>query len=186
MSNKKIFYWELFGFIFTIVVGSLLHFCFEWSGNYKPLAIICAVNESVWEHLKLGFWPFLFYSIIEYFAYGMQVPNFITAKAVGLYVIPITITLIFYIYTAILGTHNLIIDIALFVLSALLAFIIGYKIIISPKDYSAYKRISIAAITIAVLAFSLLTYYPPKLEIFKDPQTDSFGIPKTEQAVDLS
>ncbi|MCW4022413.1 MAG: DUF6512 family protein [archaeon] len=25
-----------------------------------------AVNESVWEHLKLGFWPLILYTAIEY------------------------------------------------------------------------------------------------------------------------
>jgi hypothetical protein len=180
MDNKKIFQWELVGFIFTVIIGSLLHFCFEWSGSFKPLAIICAVNESVWEHLKLGFWPFLIFSIIEYFAFGKENANFWIAKAVGLFIIPITITLGFYLYTSILGTHNLIIDIGLFILSILLAYTASYKILTSKKVYSNFSKASIGFIIIATILFSLLSYFPPKLNIFKDSQTGSYGIPENK------
>ncbi|MEM4188473.1 MAG: DUF6512 family protein, partial [Candidatus Hadarchaeum sp.] len=62
--NKKLFYWTIAGTFFIIFFGSFLHFAFELSGNFRPLALIAAVNESTWEHLKLAFWPaFIFYAI---------------------------------------------------------------------------------------------------------------------------
>ena len=42
----------------TALAGTLLHFLYDWLPN--PLtALIAPVNESVWEHLKLLFWPYL-------------------------------------------------------------------------------------------------------------------------------
>ena len=48
--RKKILLWEILGIIFTISIGSLLHFTFELSGEWTPMAIISGVNESTWEH----------------------------------------------------------------------------------------------------------------------------------------
>ena len=42
----------------SILAGSALHFLYDLWPN--PLtAVFAPVNESVWEHLKLLFWPFL-------------------------------------------------------------------------------------------------------------------------------
>jgi hypothetical protein len=54
-AKKSILRWELGGIAFVVILGSVLHFAFEWSGRAIPIGPIAAVNESVWEHLKLGF-----------------------------------------------------------------------------------------------------------------------------------
>jgi hypothetical protein len=74
--KKSILRWELGGIAFIVVVGSALHFVFEWSGRAIPVAPIAAVNESVWEHLKLGFWPALVYAALEYSRFGKSANNF--------------------------------------------------------------------------------------------------------------
>lgn len=48
----------LIAFLVAAAAGSALHFFYEVLPN--PLtALISPVNESVWEHLKLLFWPTL-------------------------------------------------------------------------------------------------------------------------------
>ena len=44
---------NLFRFIFISVLGVLLHFTYEWSGDNAVVGLFSAVNESTWEHLKL-------------------------------------------------------------------------------------------------------------------------------------
>ena len=53
--------------ILIIIIGTLLHFTYEWSGENNFVASFSAVNESTWEHLKLVFFPMLILGIIEYF-----------------------------------------------------------------------------------------------------------------------
>jgi len=36
------------------IVGSLLHFAFDWTGHNRWAAIFSAVNESYWEHIKIA------------------------------------------------------------------------------------------------------------------------------------
>ena len=45
-------------FLLTALAGTALHFAYDWCPS--PLVgLFAPVNESVWEHLKLLFWPFL-------------------------------------------------------------------------------------------------------------------------------
>ncbi len=180
MNKRKVLLWEVVGFVFAVIAGSLLHFCFEWSGGFRPTAFLCAVNESVWEHLKLAFWPLILFSILEYFLWGKEHKNFWPAKAIAAYAAPIFIIVSFYTYTAILGTHNLIIDIAIFVLAVLISFWLSYKIITDNKDYSRYNALAILLIILAAVLFILFTYNPPRLDLFKD-HNGSYGIPAKKQ-----
>ena len=50
----------------VIVLGSLCHFLYDWSGGLSLAALFCPVNESVWEHLKLLYFPFLLVSLVSF------------------------------------------------------------------------------------------------------------------------
>ena len=66
-NNKKLKIIQLIVVITAMILGTILHFSYEWSGNNKIIATFSATNESVWEHLKLVFFPMLILGIIEYF-----------------------------------------------------------------------------------------------------------------------
>ncbi|MBR7099452.1 MAG: hypothetical protein IKC59_08555 [Clostridia bacterium] len=65
--KRSIGLWQLFGFAVTSLLGTLLHFLYEWLGEAVWIAPISGVNESTWEHMKLLFWPMLLYAIAESF-----------------------------------------------------------------------------------------------------------------------
>ena len=175
--NKKIFYYHVGGIIFTVIVGSFLHFIYELSGFLKPVALFAAVNERTWEHLKIAFWPAFIFAIIEYFSYGKNQNNFFLAKAKEIYVVPILIIVLFYGYT-IFTEHNLFLDIFIFVLAIIIGYIISYKILAWQRDFSRYKILAIVFIIVAVFAFSLLSYFPLENFLFLDPVTGSYSITK--------
>ena len=45
-------------YIFAMILGSLLHFTYEWSNENSFVGSFSAINESTWEHLKLLFFLF--------------------------------------------------------------------------------------------------------------------------------
>lgn len=94
--------WELLGILLIFFSGTLLHFVFEWCGRLTVIAPFVAVNESVWEHLKLAFWPAVFYALLEYRFIGRRVANFPIAKGLGIFLMPFLIVVLFYAYTALL------------------------------------------------------------------------------------
>lgn len=60
------------GIIFTIVFGSLLHFFYDWSGKNAIVGLFSPINESVFEHLKLLYFPMLLWIVPGYFIYGKK------------------------------------------------------------------------------------------------------------------
>lgn len=179
MNNKiykTILIWEIIGIFFLISVGSLLHFTYGWSNNNPIIGLFSPVNESVWEHLKLGFWSLMIFSLIEYFFIKNISNNFFTAKALGIFILQITIIVTFYTYTTFTGTEILIIDILSYILGSILCQIISYRQLIKNKINNKIKYLSVSFILIHGLLLFLFTFYPPKLPIFKDSNTNSYGI----------
>lgn len=172
MNKLKKF--EILSCLGTIIFGSLLHFVFAWSDNFKPLALIAAVNESSWEHLKLAFWPALIFAVIAYFTFGKKYPNFCLAQMKKLFLMPILIVLLFYGWVAIFP-DNFIYDISIFVLAVIVGHIVAYYFEKSEKNWNL-KIVSQILIVLLLLAFSFLTYFPPHNFLFLDPVSGGYGI----------
>ncbi len=86
--NSKILKLEIWGIIFTIFLGVLLHFTFEWSNKFWLVGMFSAVNESTWEHLKLAVIPAFLWMLIELIILKEKPKNFIFAKTKGIYSMP--------------------------------------------------------------------------------------------------
>ena len=56
----------------VIGIGTLFHFLFELLGQNAFVGLFTPVNESVWEHLKLIYFPFIISMTVEYFIYGKE------------------------------------------------------------------------------------------------------------------
>ncbi|MBN1938214.1 MAG: hypothetical protein JW843_01410 [Candidatus Aminicenantes bacterium] len=177
MSRKEIFRWEAAGAAFIIIAGSALHFVFEWSGGFRPVAWLAAVNESTWEHFKLGFWPAFFFAFLEFYAWrGRRPANFWAGKAVCLWAMPVLIGGIFYGYKAILGRHFLWADILLFILAAAAGQYLSFRILTARPLRTRWRRLAAAGLVVLFLAFALLTYFPPRVFLFMDPRSGGYGV----------
>lgn len=176
IMKKYLMNWEIIGTIIIIIMGTLLHFTFEWFNYWRPIALISAVNESVWEHLKIGFWPALIFSIIEYVFVKKYANNFIIAKAACLTIIPIVIIVIFYSYTSIIGHNILTVDISTFIVAIALGQYISYKILTTKQLPTFISIISLMVVILLIVAFSLFTYYTIHLPIFRDMSKGKYGI----------
>ena len=176
MNRKKILSWEMFGILFTVLIGSLLHFTFELSSEWTPMAIISGVNESTWEHFKIGFWPIFVWGIIEFFIFGKKVKNFFFVKGISLLVIPAVISVLFYGYTLIFKIESLAIDIVIFIIAIAVAQIVSYRLMLLKERKLYLNIIGGIIIVVNIVLFSLLSYFPPECLIFKDPATGGYGI----------
>lgn len=174
--EKSILKWELIGIAFIVLAGGALHFVFELSGEWHPLAVIAAVNESTWEHLKLGFWPALIYFFVECFFIKKSSRNFFFAKAIGILLIPVSITILFYAYTAFME-DMLAIDLTIFVLAVVIGQLTSYRLLKLRPLPEWTNGVGIAVIVLMTAAFSTLTYHAPESPVFQDPEGGGYGIP---------
>jgi hypothetical protein len=168
--------WELWGIVFVLLLGALWHFVFQLTGDNKVVGAFAPVNESVWEHFKLGFWPMIIYALIEYKYIGWRTNSFFIAKTAALYIIPVIIGLVFYSYTAVIGHSILAIDIATFAVAVAIGQLISFKIMTYDELPQYLNYISLAFVVLLAALFAFFTFYPPELSIFLDG-TGFYGIP---------
>ena len=175
MDRSQIRRWEVTGILLISLTGSALHFVFEWSSSWRPLALFATVNESTWEHLKLAFWPALFYALAEWIVWGRSAPGFWAAKAFGLTAMPVAIVVLFYGYKALLGHDLLWLDISIFLVAVIIGQWLSYRLIIKPPSLPA-QRAAWLLLAMLIVAFSLLTYFAPRFFLFQDPHSHQYGI----------
>ncbi|MCI8700004.1 MAG: sodium/proton-translocating pyrophosphatase [Clostridia bacterium] len=174
INKKQILKFQLFSIVFTMVLGTLLHFTYEWS-NYNPfVATFSSVNESTWEHLKLLFFPMFFTTIIGYFFIKRYSSNYLCSKVLGIITALSFVTIFFYTYTGILGTNIAILDIGSFFVAVLLGECVAYKNLVS--NHNCNNFIAFVVLITLFLGFVFFTYFPPHIGYFQDPVTNQYGI----------
>jgi len=166
----KIKTWEIITVIICIILGIVLHFTYEWSGENMIVGLFSAVNESTWEHLKLIYYPSILMAIIGYFIIGKRSNNYWFSQALGIITAIVFTVVFFYTYTGIIGTNFAWLNIATFVLAVILGGYVTYKILTSRKMYNA-EVISIIFLIILFLSFILYTFSPPEIALFQEPIT---------------
>lgn len=176
MNKKKIKNYQIFSVIFTFILGSLLHFTYKLSGENLLIASFSAINESVWEHLKLLYFPMLLTTIIGYYYIGKDIPNFLCSKALGIITSMVFIVIFFYTYSGILGKSISFIDISSFFIAVILGEYLTYKLITC--KFKCNSRISIFILVVLFFCFIFFTFFTPNIGIFKDPITGQYGIIK--------
>lgn len=114
------------GILWTLVLGTLSHFFYQWSHETMLVGLFSPVNESVWEHLKLLFFPALAYMLIEQKAMGKTMPGLLGKNLLGLFAGLLAMPLLFYGYTVFSGKSILWVDIGIFCVCVLLTFLLPY------------------------------------------------------------
>ena len=175
--NRLLTRWDLLGISFVILEGSALHFAFAWSGYWKPMALVAPVNESVWEHFKLAFWPALLWAFLEGAMRGHNARAFWSAKGYALLVAPILIAIMFYGYTAVLGRNIFALDIATFVIAVVAAQLASAQLLKADICTRWARSIGISLLLCQLVAYSTFTYCPPPLGLFEDGRNGIRGIP---------
>ena len=165
--------------IISIILGTLLHFLYEWTGENIIIASFSAVNESVWEHLKLVFFPMLMAGIIEYFFVNKIANNYIEAKCIGIFSAICFVVVTFFTYTGIVGTNFFILDILIFIISIIIGEYIAYKLMKRKNESNQKTRLlSIIILVFLLICFVVCTYLTPRVNLFRDPVTGNYGIQK--------
>ena len=170
--NKKLF---IIGAIFVIIVGTLWHFVYEWSGDNLYVGLIAPVNESVWEHMKLVFFPMLIFGVFEYFYLKKSTKNFFFSFFIKQISAIIFIIAVFYLYNIYTHESILAIDISSFIVAVILAEFLFYKLIVK-KSGIKYEQAAKLLIIILFVFFLYATISPPNNQLFQDPVSGGYGI----------
>ena len=177
VKSNKLIKVELIVILFCLILGTLLHFTYEWSGENLFIGSFSAVNESVWEHLKLVFYPMLIAAIVEYFFVKDVSNNYVEAKTIGIFTAICFIIVSFFTYSGIIGTSIIVIDILIFIISIILGEYVAYRLMKRENESTVTtESLSIIILVFLLLCFIIFTYLPPEVNLFRDVTTGVYGI----------
>lgn len=164
MTLKTNFY----RFLFISILGTLLHFTYEWSHNNAVVGLFSAVDESAWEHLKLLFFPMLFLTLIELFFFRQTLPqNFLKARVTGIFLGMTLIIVVFYTLLGIIGKSIDFLNIVLYFIAVLFALWIENKQYKNTeKEVSSASSLASSILLIFTLFFFVFTFWPPDIGLF--------------------
>ena len=167
--------WQLMGFAVTSLGGTILHFLYDWLREAVWIAPLSGVNESTWEHMKLLFWPMFLYAIVQSFFFKDR-EDFWCVKLRGILLGLGLIPVLFYTYNGVIGKSPDWINIAIFFLSAEIAYLYETKLFKEETVVCKRPKLAIGVLCIIALLFVIFTFATPEIGIFKDPLTGSYGI----------
>lgn len=166
---------EIAGAIFGTGLGTLLHFTYAWSGKILLVGLFSAVNESVWEHTKLIYFPVILYLVVEFFFFDNHDRLPVAKLCEVLFGILFIITF-FYTYSGMLGIESLAVDIISFVVAVVLGKYISYRIIMSDQPARINKAVAVISLIAIFGFFMITTLSPPKIPLFREQNTGTYGI----------
>ena len=173
--KKALIKWQIFGFAFTAAVGTLLHFLYDWTGQNPFAALLSAVNESTWEHMKLLYVPLLLFAVIQGRFLTRNYPSFWCAKLISTLSGLLTIPLLYYGYTGALGVSANWFNVTIFYIAAAVAFLLDAHLL--KHDLPCRHPKAALALLLGIgVAFMVLTFWPPILPLFRDPLNGTYGI----------
>ncbi len=152
--------------VVTALAGRALHFLYDVLPN--PLtALVSPINESVWEHLKLLFFPTLVaaavLSLREPYPHRLWSGFFAAQLAM-----PTALTAVYYLLSAGFGVESTAVDIALYFAAMLFGFYLAYRL----RESGRLERAAPWLLLPAALygsALILFTFAAPSLPIFQPP-----------------
>lgn len=147
--------------IAAILAGTVLHFVYDWM-PCAITALISPINESLWEHTKIIFWPYLAAAILlNHDRPGGIYPWLLTLPALCAIML-----LTAYLYHIPLHGDRMWVDIGIFVAVMVLGFWLPVQM---STPFSAGKKvISILMTLVLFLMIVGFTLYPPKMLLFQE------------------
>lgn len=173
--KRSISLWQLIGFAFTSLAGTLLHFLYDLTGESLLAAPFSGVNESTWEHMKLLFWPMFLFAVLQYF-FLRDRKDFWCVKFLGILLGLLLIPVLFYTLNGVFGETPDRVNISIFFISAAAAYLFETRLFQKESVGCFSPPLAFLAICLIGVLFVLFTFRTPEFPIFEDPITGGYGI----------
>jgi hypothetical protein len=177
MTMNAVVLVSLFMIVPLGLLGSVLHFLFDWTKHNRVVAFFSAVNESYWEHIKIAIWPVLMLQVVLFSLGGYQYLSFVPAATIALYSIPVSMVGLVFVYKWFTKRNILWLDISIFFVCIAIAQSIFVLVLEQLAPTTGTVVISGLFFFGLVVAFLLFTFRPPKEpDLFLDPIKNDYGL----------
>lgn len=177
MTTKRFGISEAVGIVVIYSAAVLLHFIYGLSGGGTLAVIFGAVNESVWEHVKIFSFSYIAYAVLQLLWLKVPFRRYVVGKCAGLYLLMGGMIGFFYLYTGIVGEPIPWLDITSSAALVALAQWCSFLLTVRWRRGGEYFAPAVLMMMLYYLMFFSFTVFPPKLGLFRDPVTGGYGIP---------
>ena len=158
---------KLIRYLFVVLFGVFLHFAYELSGGNLIVGLFSLVNESIWEHLKLVFFPMLVLTLWDMFATQRNNLCFLPARTLGTLSGMAFVVILYYTLTGILGFQTPWLNILIYLVGMAVVFWVEQKLCHHCNTISV--KVAIAIWIVFLILFIIFTIAPPALGLFTPP-----------------
>ncbi len=177
MKKSSIWLWQLAGLTFAVAFGSLLHFLYDWTGSIG-VAPFSAVNESTWEHMKIFFFPALIFALFQARYFRREYACYWWIKLMGTACALVLIPVLFYTYNGAFGKSPDWLNVLFFFLAAAGGYALeGW--FFTKKELACKSSVfPLTLFFVIAVAFVIFTFLTPRVPLFLDPTTGTYGLGK--------
>ena len=173
----------IYQFLYISIFSTFLHFSYDMTNHMFIFSVIGAVNESTWEHLKIGFFPWFTWFAIR--SYYFSYINSYFGNFIALLTFMLTIMAIFYGTIFIMKRHVLSASIASFYIGVISGSFFEYII----KEFSfppVFEIIGLFGCLLVILSGLMWTYFPTKFFLTLDVRYRMYGIESHDKRCDIT
>lgn len=172
-SNEGFHFNRTWSWIGIIVVSALsipLHFIYEWSGQLAIVGMFSPINESIWEHLNLVFWPLLLWWGAGYLFFhqkkNVSLTPWFAAASVSIFFSMIFIVSWYYVLNGAFEVETSLTNIISIFIAVPLGQLLGMHVyrVIQPRPM--YRLFAILFLIIIGALFIYFTFNAPALPLF--------------------
>ncbi|WP_105619952.1 DUF6512 family protein [Vallitalea okinawensis] len=172
----RVLFYEILGILVIFVLGYVWHSLYSVF-DYNPIVgLFSPINESPWEHIKIIFFPWWLYAILEYPLVKFKINNYFFSKSIGVIVFQIVTLGVVYVVECFTGSHSLIFTIIMYLTGLSLGVISSYYLLTNLCENSILEKIGLILFLIEFFIIFIFTINPPRLDYFKDVKAGTFGI----------
>jgi hypothetical protein len=153
----------------------VLHYTYDWLPIF-PLKLVSGTDESVFQHMKIGFYAYLLVNVVEYLIRRKHLPalgTFIYSRMFTTTLVPWFVFILWYIAAA---YHGQLPTVFLEILYANIAVIlVGMCVTITEAALEqapynlAFRIMSVALFLVSISHFTIFTFRLPWVDVFADP-----------------
>ncbi len=163
--------------IVIFLLGFIVHNMYIWIPNF--ITSIFPVNESLYEHVKLIYLsPIISTVLVSLYFKWKKIK--INNLSYGLFISTIFNILFFYmLYLPIyyLLGNSMVMTLIIYFISIIASQYINYLIISKPNRKNL-NILGIVLLIFGIIGLTYFTYHPLKVDFFRDPTNNSYGINK--------
>ena len=157
---------EIIGLVFEIILGTIGHFLYEYSGYNKTIGFLFSKNESTWEHMKLGITPIIMWTIIELLTFDYN--NLFFAKISSIITFSFSLLILYTSYKYIIKRNILFLDILIFYISLFLSTLVSINIMNLSNVGIFLNSLSFIGILFIIYLYYNFNKNTPNWYIFKN------------------